>query len=222
MNKVGAKLGTEAFFPTDLETECEKAARILRVFTIENPNPVDVAVGLNRASNADDRKKTQKARFASSFLFLHVLTRRMCERQVIKLIHPDVIRKAKGLAIFTVWRLGVGVSGAGGSGVVLAKLPDGSWSPPSGLLIHTLGIGWLAGTDIYDTVLVLRTQAAVDAFTKPRVTVGAELSVAAGPVGNGMTLDAGINSKPCWAYTKSKARSLLFKMTEYGLKLETA
>ena len=43
---------------------------------------------------------------------------------------------------------GFGVSGASGSGVVVARLPDGSWSPPSGLLVHTIGFGWLIGLDV--------------------------------------------------------------------------
>jgi hypothetical protein len=59
--------------------------------------------------------------------------------------------------------------------------------------------------DIYDTVIVLRTQQAVNAFARPKVSVGAELSVAAGPVGSGGALDMGFKDKsPAWAYTKSK------------------
>ena len=59
--------------------------------------------------------------------------------------------------------------------------------------------------DIYDTVLVLRTQEAVNAFAHPKVSIGAELSVAAGPLGSGGALDMGFKDKsPAWVYTKSK------------------
>jgi len=123
-------------------------------------------------------------------------------------IPPRVLRKAKGLAIFTAFRTGLSISGAAGSGVLIARKQDGSWGLPSGILLHTLGVGYLVGMDVYDTVLVLRTQAAVDAFAKPRlrVSIGTELSVTAGPksivVG---AVDMGISDRsPAWAYTKSK------------------
>ena len=106
--------------------------------------------------------------------------------------------------IFTVFRTGLVVSGASGSGVVLARLADGSWSPPSGILLHTIGFGFSGGADVYDVVLILRTEAAVKSFTKPRVTLGAEVSVAAGPVGSGFMLEMGIEASPVWSYVKSK------------------
>ena len=46
---------------------------------------------------------------------------------VAAFIHkPPAIQRAKGLAIFTTFRTGFHFSGAGGSGVVVARLPDGS------------------------------------------------------------------------------------------------
>lgn len=148
-----------------------------------------------------DRKKTQK---------------------IVKKIPPSALKQAKGMlescnkyeyasqkknagiAIFTVFRTGLGWSGAGGSGVVLARLPDGSWSPPSGILLHTIGVGFLIGIDVYDVVLILRTQRAVDSFTSPKLSLGAELSIAAGPQGAGAMLETGIEASPAWSYTKSK------------------
>jgi Las17-binding protein actin regulator len=71
--------------------------------------------------------------------------------------------------------------------------------------MHTIGLGFLFGIDIYDTVLVLRTQEAVNAFAHPKVSIGAELSVAAGPLGSGGGADIGFKDKaPAWVYTKSK------------------
>jgi lipid-binding SYLF domain-containing protein len=82
-----------------------------------------------------------------------------------------VIRNAKGLAIFTTMRTGLWVSGAGGSGVLIARKEDGSWSPPSGIMLHTAGLGFLVGIDIYDCVLVLNTTQALEAFSKVRCTL---------------------------------------------------
>lgn len=113
-----------------------------------------------------------------------------------------MLANAKGIAIFTVFRTGLHWSAASGSGIVVSRLADGSWSAPSGILIHTLGIGFMAGIDIYDVVLVLNETHAVDQFKHPRVKLGGEVSVAAGPVGDGRMLD--VSRAATWSYTKSK------------------
>lgn len=109
-----------------------------------------------------------------------------------------------GLAIYTCSRTGLGLSAASGGGVVLAKDADGNWGPPSGILIHTVGFGFIAGVDVYDVVLILRTRKAVQAFANPKISLGAELSVSAGPLGTGATVTSGLEAAPVLSYTKSK------------------
>lgn len=54
---------------------------------------------------------------------------------------PDfILRQAKGLAIITVVKVGVVVTYNIGTGLVVARREDGSWSPPSA--ISTVGAGW--------------------------------------------------------------------------------
>ena len=125
-------------------------------------------------------------------------------QKVLYNIPSNVLRGAKGVAIFTVFRSGLVWSGAGGSGIVLSRDENGDWGCPSGILVHTVGWGLVIGVDVYDVVLVLRTQEAVDAFKRPKVSVGGELSLAAGPVGNGAIVDSGIEASPCLSYVKSK------------------
>jgi lipid-binding SYLF domain-containing protein len=90
---------------------------------------------------------------------------------VYKKIPTHIIQQAEGLAIFTVFRSGVGVGqgAASGSGVVISRDSPTTWGAPSGILIHTLSLGLLAGIDVYDAVLILRTQKAVMSFAKPKV-----------------------------------------------------
>jgi lipid-binding SYLF domain-containing protein len=103
-------------------------------------------------------------------------------------------------------RTGLWVSGAGGSGVLIARKEDGSWSPPSGILIHTLGVGFMAGIDIYDCVVVINDRKALEAFSKIRVSLGGEISVVAGPVGAGGIIESEVmkDRKPLWSYMKSR------------------
>lgn len=105
-------------------------------------------------------------------------------------------------------RTGLWISGAGGSGVLIAKKEDGTWSPPSGILLHTAGLGFLVGVDIYDCVLVINNRKALESFTRIRATLGGEVSVAAGPVGAGGVLENDGKWKqanvPVFTYMKSR------------------
>ena len=128
------------------------------------------------------------------------------KQHVVKKIPQKVIQNAVGLCIFTTMRTGLWVSGAGGSGVLVARLPDGSWSPPSGVLLHTAGLGFLVGVDIYDCVIVINTASALAAFENPRFTIGGEFSAVAGPVGAGGLLEAELHKRqaPVFNYIKSR------------------
>ena len=116
-----------------------------------------------------------------------------------------MIHNCRGLAIFTVMRTGLHWSGAGGSGIIVSRLPNGTWSPPSGILIHTLGWGFVAGADIYDCVCVINNEHGMEGFTRVRCTLGAEVSAAVGPLGGGSQLESELRKpSPVWTYTKGK------------------
>lgn len=54
---------------------------------------------------------------------------------------PDVVlRHAKGLGILTIVKVGMMMTYNIGTGLVIARREDGSWSPPSA--ISTIGVGW--------------------------------------------------------------------------------
>jgi lipid-binding SYLF domain-containing protein len=103
-------------------------------------------------------------------------------------------------------RSGLWVSGAGGSGILVARTESGAWSPPSGILLHTAGLGFLVGVDIYDCVVVINTTKALEAFTKVRCTLGGEVSAVAGPVGIGGIMESELHKRqaPVWTYLKSR------------------
>lgn len=118
-------------------------------------------------------------------------------------IPRSVLRQSKGVAIMTVVKAGFIFSGKGGHGVVVARTPRG-WSGPS--FIGTGGAGWglQAGAQATDFVFILNNNAAVRAFSKGgNVTLGADASVAAGPVGR----DAQVAVAPTaaiYAYSRTK------------------
>lgn len=103
-------------------------------------------------------------------------------------------------------RSGLWISGSGGAGILVARTEDGSWSPPSGIMMHTVGVGFLAGVDIYDCVIVINNETALEAFQKIRCTLGGEISATAGPAGIGGMLDTELHKRqsPLFTYIKSR------------------
>ena len=104
-------------------------------------------------------------------------------------------------------------SGKAGSGIVIARLPDGSWSAPS--CIATGGVGWglQIGADVTDFVIVLNSEDAVRAFSiGGNVTIGGNISASAGPIGTGAAVSASLaHPAPMFSYSKSKGENWAMK-----------
>lgn len=118
-------------------------------------------------------------------------------------IPSRVLRRARGLAILSVVKVGFGVSGKGGQGVVVARTRRG-WSGPS--FVGTGGAGWgpQIGAQITDFVFVLNSNAAVRAFSRDgNVTLGVDASVAAGPVGRNAQASV-TPTAAIYSYSRSK------------------
>ncbi|KAJ3075981.1 hypothetical protein HDU99_001441 [Rhizoclosmatium hyalinum] len=125
-------------------------------------------------------------------------------------IPGDVISKAHGIAIIQVVRAGLHYSGRFGTGVVIAKLPDGTWSAPSVVKMGGVGVGFVIGVETTDLVLVLNTDAALASFLQgENVTLSGNLSVAAGPIGRSAEAGAALVGTPTPIFSYSQSRGLL-------------
>ena len=135
-----------------------------------------------------------------------------------KAIPRRVLDDARGLAIMSVLKVGVGISGQGGQGVVVARTGHG-WSGPS--FIGTGGAGWglQIGAQITEFVFVLNTDAAVRSFSRDgNVTIGGDVSAAAGPVGR--DLQAGVTPSAA-IYTYSRSQGLFAGISLQGAVIAT-
>jgi lipid-binding SYLF domain-containing protein len=152
------------------------------------------SLGLSAVTAAEQETVDHCTRIIQDF-------RRMPESSIPR----SVLRHSKGLAIMTVIKAGFIFSGKGGHGVVVART-DRGWSGPS--FVGAGGAGWgpQIGVEATDFVFVLNTDAAVRAFSKGgNVTLGADASVAVGPVGR----DAHAAVTPTAAiYTYSRTKGL--------------
>jgi SH3 domain-containing YSC84-like protein 1 len=133
-------------------------------------------------------------------------------------IPPAVMKAARGVAIMTVTKAGFIGSARGGTGVVVARTGKG-WSAPSAIGTGGAGIGFQAGVEITEFVILLNTPAAVDAFAKQaNVTLGGNLSAAAGPVGR--TAEAGVALQAA-VYTYSRSQGLFAGVSLEGSGIGT-
>ena len=180
-----------------MDKESEKAARILRGF---------VKDGFYEQVDANDANARKIAITDTQQAVPQEGVPQGKQRVMVK-IPTKVIKQAKALAIFTTMRTGWIFGGSGGAGVMVARHPEtGDWSPPSGIQTQNMSVGFLIGVDIYDTILVINTYKALEAFTKMRMTLGTEVGVAAGPLGIGGALDSELTKRqaPIFSYVKSR------------------
>lgn len=70
-------------------------------------------------------------------------------------IPSALLQQAAGYAILSVVKVGMGWSAAVGTGLVVARREDGSWSPPSAVGLSSFGWGIQAGGELTDLLLVL-------------------------------------------------------------------
>ena len=100
---------------------------------------------------------------------------------------PALLKKAKGVLVYPlVVEGGFIIGGAGGTGVLLVRdEKTGTFSAPAFYTMGGLSVGFLAGGQAAETMLVVNTQKALDSLLSTKVKLGGDASVAAGPKGAG-------------------------------------
>ena len=101
-------------------------------------------------------------------------------------IPPALMADAHGVIIIPrVVKAGFVIAGSGGHGVVLARDKDKRWADPVFVNFGGGSVGFQAGVESTDVVLVFRDRKSLDRLLegKGKVTLGADASVAGGPVG---------------------------------------
>ncbi|KAF2202922.1 DUF500-domain-containing protein [Delitschia confertaspora ATCC 74209] len=125
-----------------------------------------------------------------------------------KIIPPQILSNAKGLAILTVFKAGFLGTARFGSGVVVARLADGSWSAPSAIGTVGGGFGGQIGFELTDFVFILNDANAVRTFAQAgSLTLGGNVSIAAGPVGRNAEAAGAASLKSVagvFSYSKTK------------------
>jgi lipid-binding SYLF domain-containing protein len=99
-------------------------------------------------------------------------------------IPASMLADAHGVAIIpNVIKGGFVVGARYGRGVLLVREETGQWHAPVFITLTGGNIGWQAGVQATDLILVFRTRRSVDGILAGKFTLGADAAAAAGPVG---------------------------------------
>lgn len=141
-------------------------------------------------------------------MMLHKFKHALGEEEVPK----ELLDISKGVVFLTILKAGFMFTGRYGTGLVVAKLPDGGWSAPSAITISGLGWGFQLGAELTDVMLILSTDSAVDTFkSRAQISVGAELGVSVGPIGRSIGSDVSAGNKgAAHAFSYALSKGLFF------------
>jgi len=127
-------------------------------------------------------------------------------------IPKEMLETAHGVAFLTILKVGFGFSGRYGTGLVISRLPDNTWSAPSAITISGVGWGLQIGGELTDVLLVLASDGAVETFkSRGQMSIGAELGVSAGPYGRSVESDLTAGNKgAAHAFSYAHSQGLFF------------
>lgn len=99
----------------------------------------------------------------------------------------DNMKKAKGVLIVpSMIKGGFFIGGSGGSGVLLIRdEATGSWGYPAFYTMGSVSFGLQIGGEVAEIALMIMTQNGLDAMLSTEAKLGADTSIAVGPMGAG-------------------------------------
>ena len=124
-------------------------------------------------------------------------------------------KEAKGLFICSkVTRAGFVFGGSGGRCVLIVKGEKG-WNGPAFFAIGTASVGFQAGVEVAEILMLVETQKGLDSLMSSSFKVGADASASAGPVGAGTGATV---SSDLVVYSRSKGAFAGVDVSGSGIK----
>ncbi len=117
-----------------------------------------------------------------------------------------ILERCHGIAVIPgVIKAAYGFGGQYGRGLIVIRNEDGTWSNPAFISLIGGSLGWQIGVQKADIVLVFKTGKSIDDISEGKVTLGADLSVAAGPVGRSAEASTDLDMEAeIYSYSRSK------------------
>lgn len=121
-------------------------------------------------------------------------------------IPHDLLKVTEGIIVVPkLINAGFVVGGKRGKGIAMVKLEDGRWSDPVFVTITGGSVGFQAGIQSVDLVLIFKDRSTLQNIGKGSFTLGGDISVAAGPVGrsSSASTDTKLEAE-VYSYSRSK------------------
>ncbi len=132
-------------------------------------------------------------------------------------IPPSLLSRAYAIAVIpNVVKVGFGLGARRGKGIVVVRQDDNTWTNPAFITLTGGSIGWQIGAQSTDVILVFKSRRGVDGIATGKLTLGADASIAAGPVGRSTEAATDIQFQ-AEVYSYSRSRGLFA-----GVSLEGA
>jgi lipid-binding SYLF domain-containing protein len=122
-------------------------------------------------------------------------------------IPVDLLKRSRGIIVFpALIKAGLGIGGHYGRGVVLRKDPStGKWGPPAFIRLIGGSFGWQIGVQSTDLILLIMNDISLKSLFKDKITIGADASIAAGPVGRDASAGTDVDfSAGILSYSRAK------------------
>ena len=136
-------------------------------------------------------------------------------------IPRDLLRRSQAVIVFpSLLKAGLGLGGYYGKGAILAKNPKtGKWGPPAFLKMIGGSVGWQVGVQSTDLVLLVMNQVNLARLFRDKFTIGADASIAAGPVGRDASAGTDVSLQSTML-SYSRARGIYAGLSIQGTILE--
>jgi lipid-binding SYLF domain-containing protein len=122
-----------------------------------------------------------------------------------KAIPNHLLERAYGIAVFPgLLKAAFFVGGRHGDGVFIMRDKDGRFTSPFFVSLSGGSFGFQWGVQKADIVLVFTSRKGVDGVTGGKVTLGADASVAAGPVGRDAAASTDVGLAEVYSYSRTK------------------
>lgn len=121
-------------------------------------------------------------------------------------IPQELLKMANGIIIVPkLINAGFVLAGKRGKGLAMVKLEDGSWSNPVFVTITGGSVGFQAGVQSIDLVLIFKSAETLQNIGKGSFTLGGDISVSAGPVGRNSSASTDYKMEAeVYSYSRSK------------------
>jgi len=117
-----------------------------------------------------------------------------------------LLERAYGVVIVpNVLKVGLGIGGRRGNGILVIRHPNGHWSNPVFINLTGGSFGLQMGVQSADVLLVFTSRESIEGILGGKVTLGADASVAAGPVGRQTAAGTDIGfTTQVYSYSRTK------------------